>query len=233
MIPPAAVPQSTTSTSAGTRTLAQRAIDRVPLKWLSTAALVVFLGVTSLFGGLEAVAAPETPVITVGTTVVGTEIEMTPVQATLIDKLNTTGVFPGEGQRILSLVLDVRNLSEFARSSSTEDALGRIRVEGLAELLGASGLTALEVQGAVKPAVARLDDGTFSPWLQPGLPVRLVLSWVIPTGAFGDGDNVRFDLPTGTRAVGQSVLYGVYWTDEHTAAYTDIVLEELGDGAAS
>lgn len=215
----------------GKRTLAQRALDRVPLKWLSTGALVVFLGITSIFGGLEAVAAPETPVIATGETVVGGEIEMTPVQATLIDELNTTGVFPDEGERILSVVMDVRNLSEFARASGTEDALGLIRVEGLSELLSESGLTAFEVEGAVKPSVARLDDGTLGPWLQPGLPVRLVLSWAIPTGSFGDGDAVRLSLPAATRAVGQSVIYGVYWNEEGTAAFTDVVIEDLGAGA--
>jgi hypothetical protein len=155
------------------------------------------------------------------------------VQATLIDELNTTGVFPEEGERILSLVLDVRNLSEFARSSASTDALGLVRVEGLAELLEESGLTAFEVQSGIKPSVARLDDGTGSPWLQPGLPVRLVLSWAIPTDAFNDGETVRLSLPAATRAVGQSVLYGIYWTDQHTAAYTGIVIEDLGAGATS
>lgn len=218
---------------AGRRTLAQRTLDRVPLKWLSTAALVVFLGITSLFGGLEAVAAPETPVIAAGETVVGAEIEMTPVQATLIDELNTTGVFPDEGQRILSVVVDVRNLSEFARSSASTDALGLISVEGLGELLSESGLTDLEVQSGIKPVVARLDDGTFSPWLQPGLPVRVVLSWAIPADAFLDGDSVRVSLPTATRSIGQSVIYGVYWSDQRTVAYTDIPIEDLGAEAES
>lgn len=224
---------ATSGAAAGKRTLTQRALDRVPLKWLGTAALVVFLAVTSLFGGLEAVATPETPVIAAGETVVGAEIEMTPVQATLIDELNTTGVFPDEGERILSVVMDVRNLSEFARASASTDALGLIRVDGLADVLAESGLTDLELQSAIKPSVARLDDGTFDPWLQPGLPVRLVLSWVIPADAFRDGDTVRISLPTATRAVGQSVIYGIYWTDQQTVAHTDIDIEDLGTGASS
>lgn len=233
-VPSAAVPGSATApASAGTRTLAQRALDRVPLKWLSTGALVVFLAITSLFGGLEAAPVPKTPVVAVGETVVGGEIEMTPVQATLIDELNSTGVFPDEGERILSVVVDVRNLSEFARPSVSENGLGLVRVEGLAELLAGSGLAAYEVERGITPTVARLDDGTGSPWLQPGLPVRLVLSWPIPTDAFSDGDTVRISLPAATRAVGQSVIYGIYWTDEHTAAYTDIVIEDLGTGATS
>jgi hypothetical protein len=231
--PAAAVTPAAAAGPAGKRNLAQRALDRVPLKWLSTAALVVFLGITSLFGGLEAVAAPETPVVAAGETVVGAEIEMTPVQATLIDELNRTGVFPDEGERIFSVVMDVRNLSEFARSSASTDALGLVSVEGLAELLSDSGLTDLEVQSAVKPVVARLDDGTFSPWLQPGLPVRVVLSWAIPADAFLDGDTVRVSLPTATRSIGQSVIYGVYWSDQRTVAYTDIAIEDLGTGAES
>lgn len=232
-IPTSAASGPAASGPAGTRTLAERALDRVPLKWLSTGALVVFLGITSLFGGLEAVATPETPVVAAGETFIGAEIEMTPVQATLIDTLNTTGVFPDEGERILSLVLDASNLSEFARASAAKDALGLIRIEGLADLLSERGLTEMEVQGGIAPAVARLDDGTFDPWLQPGLPVRLVLSWAVPSDAFSAGDSVRLSLPTGTRAVGQSVIYGVYWTDQHTAAYSDIVLEDLGTGVES
>lgn len=237
---PASMPAPSVSTAgataaapAHTRTLAQRAIDRVPVKWLSTAALAVFLGATALFGGLETVPPPETPVVAVGETVIGAEIEMTPVQATVIDELTTTGVNPDDGERILSLVIDARNLSEFARTSSAPETLGGVRVEGMTDVLSGAGQTDLEIRSGIAPVVARLDDGTFAPWLQPEIPVRLVLSWAIPAGAFGDGDTVRLSLPTANRGLGQSVLYGVYWPDQRTAAYTDVVIEDLGAGDAA
>ncbi|MGM7671699.1 hypothetical protein [Microbacterium sp. A93] len=229
----ATMPGAAPAASGGKRTLAQRAIDRVPVKWLSTAALAVFLGVTALFGGLEAVPTPETPVIAAGDTFIGGELEMTPVRLTVIDKLGSTGVFPTPGeQRILSLVMDVRNMSEFARASSTDSVLGLTRVEGLQDVLETTELTELQVMSGISPSVARLDDGTFGPWLQPEIPVRVVLSWAVPVGAFSDGDTMRLALPTSTRRMGQSVLYGVYWSDQYTGAYADLAIEDLGKGEA-
>ncbi|MGL3150389.1 hypothetical protein ACSS7Z_08485 [Microbacterium sp. A82] len=219
--------------SGGKRTLAQRAIDRVPVKWLSTAALVVFLGVTALFGGLESAPMPQTPVIAAGDTFIGGELEMTPMRLTVIDKLNSTGIIPTPGeQRILSLVMDVRNLSEFARASSTDSVFGLTRVEGLQDVLESTGMTELQVMSGLSPSLARLDDGTLNPWLQPEIPVRVVLSWAVPVDAFSDGDSMRLALPTSTRRMGQSVLYGVYWSDQHTGAYVDLAIEDLGKGEA-
>jgi len=229
----AAARSAAPAASGGKRTLATRALERVPLKWLSSAALVVFLGVTALFGGLEPAPSPETPVIAAGETFVGAEVEMTPVRAILVDKLNATGIFPTPGeQRSLSVILDARNLSEFARLSSVSSVLDPVRVDGLSELIGEQNLTPAQTQEGISPSIARLDDGTLGPWLQPGLPVRLVLTWAVPADAFSDGDTMRIALPTGTRAVGQSVIYGVYWDAMRTGAYADIVIDDRGEGDA-
>lgn len=208
-----------TAVDSGTkRTLAQRALDRVPVKWLGTAGTVVFLAATAAFGGLAAVPEPEPPAVEVGQTFIGSELEITPVRATVIDRLRGSGVFPQPGERVLTVVMDVRNLSEFARLSATDGALRDVRLEGFE---------------AVDASIARLDDGLIAPWLQPGVAARVVLSWAVPAGMVSEGDDVRMLLPDSTRSMGQFVLHGVVWSDATVGGILTIPVEDLGTGEES
>lgn len=204
-----------TAAPTAKRTLARRALDRVPVKWLSTGLLAVFLAATAAFGGLVEVERPGIPVLDAGETFIGAELEMTPVRIAVLDELRGSGVFPADDERVLTLIMDVQNLSEFARLSSATGSLSETRIEGLEK---------------VAPAIARLDDETGHPWLQPLVPLRVALTWVVPAGAFADGDDVRLLLPTASRYVGQSVRYGVYWTDVAVAAHMNLPVEDLGSG---
>ncbi|GAB3632851.1 hypothetical protein GCM10027421_22040 [Microbacterium shaanxiense] len=214
----AATSNPLTAPPSARRTLAQRAIDRVPVKWLGTGLTVIFLATTAAFGGLAEVPKPKTPLLELGQTFVGAEVEMTPVSLTVVDELRGSGVFPEPGERVLSLVMDVRNLSEFARSSAVDDTLGGLRIEGLED---------------VKPSIARLDDDTGSPWLQPGIPVRVVASWPVPAPSYTDGARARLLLSTATRGVGQFVLYGVTWDDVRVGGHMDLAVEDLGTAEES
>lgn len=204
-----------TPDSGAKRTLAQRALDRVPVKWLGTAATVVFLGATAAFGGLAAVPEPEPPLVEQGQTFIGSELEMTPVRATVIDALRGSGVFPLPGERVLTVVMDVQNLSEFARLSASSGTLRDVRLAEGSDL---------------EPSIVRLDDETISPWLQPGVPVRLALSWAVPASLLADGDEVRMLLPDATRSVGQFVVYGVMWSSADVGGIAHIPVSDLGAG---
>lgn len=208
-----------TATATGAkRSLAQRALDRVPVKWVGTAATVVFLAATAAFGGLAAVPEPEPALVEHGQTYIGSELEITPVRATVIDQLRGTGVYPQPGERVLTVVLDVRNLSEFARLSTSSGALRDVRLEGFEHL---------------EPSIARLDDETIAPWLQPGVAARVVLSWAVPADLAGDGDDVRMLLPDSTRSMGRFVLYGVVWSDAEIGGILVLAVEDLGTGEES
>ena len=191
--------------------------SRVSTKWIGGVATVLILGATAAVGGLEAVAEPPLPEIGAGDTYTGAGWEMTPQRAVLIDELNETGVRPKEGERLLVVIMDVTNVDDAARSSS----------------IGKGSLTAIRVDDVpdVAPTIARYDDTTLSPWLQPGVPAQLVLTWAIPAADFDDGDEIRASLPTATEYTGEFFVYGEYWDDEETGAYATLPLEDVGAGA--
>lgn len=190
--------------------------SRVSTKWIGGAATVVILGATAAFGGLEAVPEPPLPELGAGDTFTGAGIEMTPQRAVLIDELNETGVRPKEGERLLVVIMDVTNVDDAARPSSTgKGSLNAIRVEDVPD---------------IAPTVARYDDTTRDPWLQPGVPAQLVLTWAVPASDFADGEDLRMALPTATEYTGEFFIYGEYWEDEVIGAHATLAVEDVGAG---
>lgn len=191
--------------------------SRISTKWIGGAATVLILGATAAFGGLEAVPEPPLPELVAGDTFTGAGWEMTPQRAVLIDELNETGVRPKEGERLLVVIMDVTNVDDAARpsSSSAKGSLTAIRVDDVPD---------------IAPAVARYDDTTASPWLQPGVPTQLVLTWALPASGLADGDDIRLTLPTATEYTGEFFVYGEYWEDEETGAYATLAVEDVGAG---
>ncbi|MGW8483054.1 hypothetical protein ACWGJP_07925 [Microbacterium sp. NPDC055903] len=190
--------------------------NRVSSKSIAGAFTVLVLASTAAFGGLATAAVPPLPEIAAGETFTGAELEMTPQRAVLVDELPGSGVFPEDGERVLAVILDVTNLDTEARSSTADGSVGEIRLTELPE---------------VAPSVARYDDATASPWLQPGVAATVVLSWVVPADLVAEGDDIRIALHTATEYVGTSVIYGEYWDDIEVAGYADLVAEDVGAGA--
>ncbi|MFB7249957.1 hypothetical protein [Microbacterium sp. NPDC056234] len=191
--------------------------SRVSTKWIGGTATVLILGATAAFGGLGAVPEPPLPEVAAGDTFTGAGWEMTPQRAVLIDELNETGVRPKEGERLLVVVMDVTNVDDAARqsSSSAEGSLSAIRVEDAPD---------------IAPMIARYDDTTLYPWLQPGVPAQLVLTWAIPASGFAGGDDIRVALPTATEYTGEFFVYGEYWDDEQIGAHATLPLDDVGAG---
>lgn len=191
--------------------------SRVSTKWIGGAATVLILGATAAFGGLEAVPEPPLPEIGAGDTFTGAGWEMTPQRAVLIDELRETGVLPKEGERLLVVIMDVTNVDDAARSSAatTSASLSEIRIEGAPD---------------VPPSIARYDDSTLSPWLQPGVPAELVLTWAVPTDALEDDDDVRVVLHTATERTGEDYIFGEYWSDVEVGAYATLSVKDVGAG---
>lgn len=196
---------------------ARRSIDLIPTGWLITGAGAVLLGATAMFGGLEAVAAPPTPELSVGETFAGSDFEMTVIGVELSDERGQALVFPDEetGERVLIVTVDVVNTFSSPRGSSnrseTSPVIDGIRIQGLDEL----------------PEISRADDGTGSPVLQPDVPARLLLAWLVGPGDFGDGDEIVLTLPDSTHRVGESVVRGDYWDDVHVGARVSATVEEV------
>ena len=195
--------------------------DRVSTKWLGGIFTAVVLAATAAFGGLATAAEQPLPELVLGDTFTGAGLEMTPTRLLLIDDLDGTGVTPQEGERLLVVVMDVTNRGDEARSSAAEASVAAVRVEGAPD---------------VQPSIARIDDSTLSPWLQPDVPVELVLTWAVPSKEFADGATARIALPTATEFTGTTLIDGTYWDDVAFGAFVSGAFEDLGgeeeEGAA-
>lgn len=186
--------------------------DRVPAKWIGGIATAAVLASTAAFGGLSAVAVAPLPELAVGEMFTGAQLQITVQRALVVDELADTGVKAGESQRLLVVILDATNIDDDPRGTQTSGSVSEIRIEGMPD---------------APPTVARLDDATLSPWLQPGVPAALVLTWAVPASAFAEGDDVRVSLHTATKLTGQYFVAGDYWADIVVAAHVNVAVEDL------
>ncbi|MFK0240106.1 hypothetical protein ACIQTX_04520 [Microbacterium sp. NPDC090281] len=224
--PPAQVPdRAVIAANAGARAKvlgwARRSIDLIPTSWLLTGAGAVILATTAVFGGLEAAAVDPTPVVKVGETFAGSDLEMTVVGVELRDELSAESghalVYPDEekGERILVVTVDVTNTFDKPRPSTANPPLSPvvdgIRIEGLDK----------------KGDVLRADDGERAPRLQPDVPARLLLTWTVGPDDFHDGDEITLTLPDSDHYVGQSVMRGDYWVDVTVGATLMATIDEV------
>lgn len=192
--------------------------DRVPTGWFAGILTAAFLAVTAAFGGLSAVAAPPLAELQVGDTHENEQFAITVERATLIDELFEAGISVEEGERVLAVVLTAENVWDRAQSASSPTGLvGAVQIPGLGG----------------PQAVARFDDATTGPWLQPGVPAQLVLTWAVDADAYAEGDEVRLEFRDFSAYTGQLVTYGDGWTDPVTVARLDIDLRDVGAGASA
>jgi hypothetical protein len=193
--------------------------DKVPTGWLTGILLVPFLAITAAFGGLNAVAAPEIPAISPGDTHDSGPFELTVDRAVLIDELQGSGAYPDEGERVLAVVVTAENTWDRAvRSVADSGVSAALRIPALGD-------------ESAPDAVARLDDATGSPFLQPGMPVELVVTWEVDAGAFADGDAIALEIQDFTLYVGQFITVGEEWSDPVLGATLDVRVADVGAGA--
>lgn len=186
--------------------------DRVPVKWLGGIATGVVLVATAAFGGLEAVAAPPLPELAAGESFRGAGLELTVQRAFVTDELDDSYTAAAPGERLLVVVLDATNLDVAPRSTTSGGSVSEVRMEGLRD---------------AAPTITRVDDSTFSPWLQPDVPAELLLTWAVPASEFVDGDDLRITLPAAHKQTGKYFVAGDYWTDVSVAAYLTLPVEDL------
>ncbi len=134
----------------------------------------------------------------------------------LVDEFPEAGVFVDDGERVLAVLVTVENqwtepLAAYSDSSVTES----LTIDGLAD---------------PPDSVARYDDATTSPWLQPGVPAQIVFAWAVEAGAFEDAQQIELTLNDMTLHTGSFVANGRWWTDPVAAATTTIAVEDIGAG---
>jgi hypothetical protein len=193
------------------------ASDRVPTKWFAGIATALFLVATAAFGGLATAAEPEIAALEPGTEHRNDQLAITLERAVLVDELEDAGVYVDDGERVMALILTAENtwtepLGAYNDSSVTQS----FQVE--------------ELSGTDPDSVARYDDSTVNPWLQPGIPTKLVVAWAVDADMFDDGQRLNITLNDMTLHTGSFVVNGQWWDDPVPAATTRVELDDIGAG---
>jgi hypothetical protein len=192
------------------------ASDRVPTKWFAGIGTVLVLVVTAGFGGLAAVEAPGPDEIEAGAEYRNDQYALTVQRAVLIDELSDAGISLEDGQRVLALVVEAENLWN----------------EPLRATLGGGLLDAVTIDGLPRgTSVARVDDATYAPWMQPGVPLEVVITWAVDAEEFADGDQLNVVLNDLSLYTASFVSAGTSWIDPVPAVTLAVAIEDLGDGA--
>lgn len=196
------------------------ATDRVPTRWFAGIGTAVFLAATAAFGGLEAVAVAEVPRLAAGEQHVNDRVALTVQRAVLLDTFPEAGATadPAQGERVLALLVDAENRWDRAEMVQAGG--------GVASTIGVEAL-----ESTPPTSVARYDDASRDPWLQPLVPVALVLTWIVPGDLFTDGEEIEVVLSDQTLWSGSFVVDGDYWSDPRPAAVVTVPIEDRGDGS--
>ncbi len=192
------------------------ASDRVPTRWFAGMATALFLAATAAFGGLATAATPDITALEPGDAHRNDQVAMTIDRAVLIDEFEDAGVYVEEGERVLALLVSVENTWDEPLSATPDSSVTQsLTVDGL---------------GDPPDSVARYDDATINPVLQPGVPAQIVLAWAVEADAFDDAQELKLTFNDMTLHTGSFVANGQWWTDPVAAATVSIAVEDIGAG---
>ena len=192
------------------------ASDRVPTRWFAGIATALFLAATAAFGGLATAATPDITALEPGDEHRNDQVAMTIDRAVLIDEFEDAGVYVEEGERVLALLVSVENTWDEPLSATPDSSVTQsLTVDGL---------------GDPPDSVARYDDATINPVLQPGVPAQIVLAWAVEADAFDDAQELKLTFNDMTLHTGSFVANGQWWTDPFAAATVSIAVEDIGAG---
>lgn len=192
------------------------AADRVPSKWFAGIATALFLAATAAFGGLNAAATPTLPEIEPGDTFENDLYQVTIERALLFDELKEVGADPKPTQRVLALSMVVENLS--SSTEPTDPSSGLVST------------VTLDVEGATFVTTALVEDATRGPFLHPGVPGQVVLTWLVPRREVQDGTEIELTLNNVTFLTDTFFEQGREWWGDPTPASTMTIPVELRPG---
>lgn len=163
--PPEATPDADPAAAVRRRGL-RAAFDRVPTSWLSTALVVVVLGVSAAFGGLAD--APADPIVALeaGARIDGAQLDITVLEGAVLEALPEAYLEPSAGNRLVMVTARVENVSTRPAASEEFD-----------EVVGLDGVS------DAPATVLDVDDGRQWPTLQVGVPRTLAWVWEVPVAA--------------------------------------------------
>lgn len=194
------------------------ASDRVPTRWFAGIATGLFLAVTAAFGGLATAAPPELTRLEPGEPHVTDQRSFTVQRAVLIDELPDAGVDVEEGQRVFAVIAEIENAWTEPMPSTGSFGI-------------ASSFSIEHIEMGSRDASARLDDSTWNPWLQPGVPATIVFAWPVQADRYSDGEEVEVTLYDTTLITGSFVSGDTWWDNPVADAVVTVEIEDVGAGA--
>jgi hypothetical protein len=195
------------------------ATDRVPTRWFAAIGTAVFLAATAAFGGLATASEPGPAAIEAGTEYRNDEFAITVERAVLLDEFPEAGAFVDEdgNERVLAVQMSIENLWSEPLTAGPLTLTESLSIEELGDI--------------PMESVARFDDATTSPWLQPGVPAEIVLTWIIDADDFVAGDVLHLTLNDLSLYTGSFVITGQSWEDPVPAATLTLVVTDAGSGS--
>jgi hypothetical protein len=193
------------------------ATDRVPTRWFAGVATAAFLAATAAFGGLATAAPPELKQLEPGEPHVTDQRSFTVKRAVLIDELSDAGVDVEEGQRVFAVIAEVENTwTEPMPATGSFGIAPSFSIEG--------------IEMSSRGASARLDDSTWTPLLQPGVPATIVYAWPVEADRYSGGEDVEVTLYDTTLITGSFVSGDTWWDNPVAEAVVTVAIEDVGAG---
>lgn len=198
-------------------------LKRIPTGWFASILTGIFLAVAAAFGGLAPVAEAAVAPVAAGEARVGDQLSVSVERAVLFDSFPEAGAYAEDGERVLALLVTVENRWTQPLLSSQGAVEQALRLDGVSE----------DVDDAEPTSIARLDDATFGPWLQPGVPAELVVSWVVPESSVRAGESIDVVIREATLEVGQRLTSDERWTNSRPAATVELTVTAGGDSGGT
>ncbi|GAA5149564.1 hypothetical protein GCM10025768_12980 [Microbacterium pseudoresistens] len=189
-----------------------------PLLVVIGAAVLTLVAAVALSGGFadKPATASEIPALKQGDVHTNDRFSVRIDHAVVADENEASGVRPDDGERVLAITVEVENVSDEA--FSTTSAL-------------APTLTIPAFGDDADPRISRIDDGTRNPWLQPGLPTRLMMAWAVPRDVLQsivDDEQLEVLVLDPHRYELSVIATGVSWKDTTPGATMRVVVEDAG-----
>lgn len=181
------------------------------------AALSAGVGAIAATGGLETVADEEPEQFGIGDTFISSQLSIDVDRIAVVDELPGSGAFPDEdaGERVLAVLVEVTNLDVEPRNASGTGGLGTVRLDGRPD---------------DAPNVTVYGDADYSAVaLQPDLPTRILLTWVVVADEIED-DDVQLILPEAVKSNSTLFRGESYWSDTSSTVVISGAVEDLGAG---
>jgi hypothetical protein len=187
---------------------------------IAASALGLLIAIIAILGGFNSVTRPGHAEYGIDESFTSSHLDLTVERIAVLDELSGSGSYPDEdaGERVLAVLIDVTNMDAEPRTASDQGSLTAIR---------------LDHRPDDRPNVSVYGDGDFSAvTLQPDVPTRVLLTWIVEEDEISDDEVVRLMIPDSEKS--ESTLFkgeSLWFPLESRVAVTAPV-EDLGTGSA-